>query len=325
MSRSEGGLYTRGTMAAEGWWERVRKLLKTMNSFHEAGSSKALCFPFMVAGQQVGYVPPAVAKCLHQYPTVFSVSQRDEALPHVELNEQLTSCDQRTAAVQRVLKELKAQQAFPCLKGWRDEMRGLGTTKQKEGDSLLFLTIEEMMERAATPLLGVKCYGAHLNGYTWRNDEMHMWLARRALNKPTYPGLLDNLAAGGISSELGVRETLIKECQEEACIPASLATLSKSVGTISYTYEGSDGGIYPECQFVYDLELPEEFVPRVGDGEVQEFYLWSLDKVKEAIGSSDFKPNCAMVALDFLIRHSYIQPDQESHYVELVEGLHQSL
>lgn len=48
----------------------------------------------------------------------------------------------------------------------------------------------------------------------------------------------------------------------------------------SYTYEGSDGGIYPECQFVYDLELPEEFVPQVGDGEVQEFYLWSLDKVR---------------------------------------------
>lgn len=42
-------------------------------------------------------------------------------------------------------------------------------------------------------LLGVKRYDAHLNGYTWRNDEMHMWLARRALNKPTYPGLLDNL------------------------------------------------------------------------------------------------------------------------------------
>lgn len=33
-------------------------------------------------------------------------------------------------------------------------------------------------------------------------------------------------------------------------------------------------------------------------------------QVKEAIGSPDFKPNCAMVALDFLIRHSYIQPDE---------------
>ncbi|XP_058030039.1 uncharacterized protein LOC131193636 isoform X1 [Ahaetulla prasina] len=317
MSSGEGGLSTGGTMAAEGWSERARKLLKKMNSFHGAGSFKALCLPFMVAGQQVGYVPPAVAKCLHQYPTVFSVSQGDKAPSRVELNKQLTSCDQRTAAVQRVLKELKAQQAFPCLKGWRDEMYNV---MPYFCDTPFF-----SMERAATPLLGVKRYGAHLNGYTWRNDEMHMWLARRALNKPTYPGLLDNLAAGGISSELGVRETLIKECQEEACIPASLATLSKSVGTISYTYEGSDGGIYPECQFVYDLELPEEFVPRVGDGEVQEFYLWSLDKVKEAIGSSDFKPNCAMVALDFLIRHSYIQPDQEPHYVELVEGLHQSL
>ncbi|XP_007427870.1 nudix hydrolase 20, chloroplastic-like isoform X2 [Python bivittatus] len=304
-------------MAAEGWCERARGLLKKMNSFHGAGSSKALCLPFMVDGQQVGYVPPAVAKCLHQYPTVFSVSQGDATPPQLELNKQLTSHGQRTAAVQRVLKELKAQQAFPCLKGWRNEMYNV---MPYFCDTPFF-----SMERAATPLLGVKRYGAHLNGYTWQNGEMHMWLARRALNKPTYPGLLDNLAAGGISSELGIRETLIKECQEEACIPASLATLSKAVGTISYTYEGSDGGIYPECQFVFDLELPEEFMPQVGDGEVQEFYLWSLDKVREAIGSSDFKPNCAMVALDFLIRHSYIQPDQEPHYVELVEGLHQTL
>lgn len=98
----------------------------------------------MVTGQQVGYVPPAVAKCLHQHPTVFSVPQGDEAPPRVELNKQLTSCDQRTAAVQRVLKELKAQETFPCLKGWRDEVRGFGTTRQNEGDSLLFLTIEEM-------------------------------------------------------------------------------------------------------------------------------------------------------------------------------------
>ncbi|XP_053156696.1 uncharacterized protein LOC128346924 isoform X4 [Hemicordylus capensis] len=260
-------------MAAPGWSERVRELLRRMNSFHgtgavigasgnagnspgrfpwqrilKTGSSKALCLPFMVAGQQLYSVMPRFC------------------------------------------------------------------------DTPLF-----SMERAATPLLGIKRYGAHLNGYTWQNGQMCMWLARRALNKPTYPGLLDNLAAGGIAAELGVRETLMKECQEEACIPTSLTAQAKSVGTISYTYEGTHGGIYAECQFVFDLELPEEFVPQVGDGEVQEFYLWPLDKVKEAIGSSDFKPNCAMVALDFLIRHSYIEPDKEPHYVELIEGLHRTL
>ncbi|XP_061470401.1 uncharacterized protein LOC133379328 isoform X2 [Rhineura floridana] len=280
-------------------------------------SSKALCLPFMVAGQQVGHVPPSVVKYLCQYPDVFSVSRGDDASACVELNTQLVSYEQRTAAVQGVLKKLKEQQAFPCLKEWREE---LYSVMPYFWDTPLF-----SMERAATPLLGVKRYGAHLNGYTWQNGEMCMWLARRALNKPTYPGLLDNLAAGGIASGLGIRETLVKECQEEACIPASLTALAKAVGTISYTYEGAQGGIYAECQFVFDLELPEEFVPQVGDGEVQQFYLWPLDKVKKAIGSSDFKPNCAMVALDFLIRHSYIQPDEEPHYVELVEGLHRTL
>nr|XP_056705869.1 uncharacterized protein LOC130477814 [Euleptes europaea] len=315
----EAGLACAGTMAAPGWSERVRELLRRMNSFHRAGlrirqlyglirlafllgSPKALCLPFVVAGLQVGHVPHSVARRLHQYPAVFSVSQGDEAPACLELNKQLVSFEERTAAVQGVLKQLREQEAFPCLKEWREE---LYSVMPYFCDTPLF-----SMERAATPLLGVKRYGTHLNGYTWQNGEMLMWLGRRALNKPTYPGLLDNLAAGGIASGLGVRETLVKECQEEACIPAFLAAQAKPVGTVTYTYVGAQGGIYPECQFVFDLELPEDFVPQVGDGEVQEFYLWPLHKVKEAIVSPDFKPNCAMVALDFLIRHSYIQPDE---------------
>uniref|UniRef100_A0A674JX39 Nudix hydrolase domain-containing protein n=1 Tax=Terrapene triunguis TaxID=2587831 RepID=A0A674JX39_9SAUR len=115
-------------------------------------------------------------------------------------------------------------------------------------------------------------------------------------------------AAGGIAVGLGVTETLVKECQEEACIPPALAAQARPVGTISYTYE-DHRGIFPECQFVFDLELPEEFEPHVGDGEMQEFYLLGLDEVKDAIASGDFKPNCALVALDFLIRHGHLQPD----------------
>ncbi|XP_077185509.1 uncharacterized protein LOC143833503 [Paroedura picta] len=306
------GFQARRIMAAPGWSERVRELLRRMNSFHGDGSPKALCLPFTVSGKHVGHVPQSVAQRLQQYPAVFSVSQGD-----VELSKHLASFEERTAAVHGVLKELRDQQAFPCLKKWREELYNV---MPAFCDPPLF-----GMERAATPLLGVKRYGAHLNGYTWQNGQMLMWLGRRALNKPSYPGLLDNLAAGGISSGLGVRETLVKECQEEACIPASLAAQAKPVGTVTYTYVGTQGGIYPECQFVFDLELPEDFLPQVGDGEVQEFYLWPLHKVKEAIGSSDFKPNSAMVALDFLIRHGYIQPDEEPHYIEMVEGLHRAL
>ena len=52
----------------------------------------------------------------------------------------------------------------------------------------------------------------------------------------------------------------------------------KTLCVWSYTYEEEEG-IFPESQFVFDLELPADFQPRVGDGEVQEFYFLPMDKV----------------------------------------------
>ena len=52
----------------------------------------------------------------------------------------------------------------------------------------------------------------------------------------------------------------------------------KTLCVWSYTYE-EEQGVFPESQFVFDLELPADFQPRVGDGEVQEFYFLPMDKV----------------------------------------------
>ena len=46
----------------------------------------------------------------------------------------------------------------------------------------------------------------------------------------------------------------------------------------SYCYE-DERGIFPETQFVFDIELPNDFVPKNADGEMQNFQLLSLDKV----------------------------------------------
>lgn len=46
----------------------------------------------------------------------------------------------------------------------------------------------------------------------------------------------------------------------------------------SYTYNDEEG-VFAESQFVFDLELPLDFKPRVGDREVQDFYLLPVDKV----------------------------------------------
>uniref|UniRef100_A0A672P9B9 DUF4743 domain-containing protein n=1 Tax=Sinocyclocheilus grahami TaxID=75366 RepID=A0A672P9B9_SINGR len=146
----------------------------------------------------------------------------------------------------------------------------------------------------------------------WRDEVRHLWY------------MLDNCPSSSLLLDCSVRHTMVKECEEEACIPQGLAEQARPVGTVSYTYE-DDEGIFPECQFVFDLELPLNFQPHIGDGEVQAFYYYPIEKVKDLLVSEEFKPNCAMVVLDFLIRHAIIEPDSEPYYHEFVAGLHRSL
>lgn len=39
-------------------------------------------------------------------------------------------------------------------------------------------------------------------------------------------------AAGGLAAGVGVKQTLVKECQEEACIPAAIAEKAHPVSTV---------------------------------------------------------------------------------------------
>ena len=74
--------------------------------------------------------------------------------------------------------------------------------------------------------------------------------------------------------------------------------------------------------FLYDLELPEDFIPRNTDGEISSFALIPVEEVAARVRSgSDFKFNVNLVIIDFLIRHGYLSPDLEPEYLDLVTGL----
>lgn len=300
-------------MASCAWADRVLQLLRRMNSFYSAGSRRSQCLRFEVDGVQVGWVPPLVASQLEQHTEVFRVSPGAA----VSLCPRLDSYERRSEAVDAVLQTLRSRASFSCLRGWRDEKYSV---MARYCDPPLM-----WMERAATSLFGVKRYGVHINAYTLSSSgELCMWLARRSATKQTYPGLLDNMAAGGLAAGVGVKHTAVKECEEEACVPAALANRAVPVSTVSYTYEDEEG-VFAESQFVFDLELPQDFRPAVGDGEVQDFYLLPISEVQQLLVTEDFKPNSAMVVLDFLIRHSFIHPDTEPLYQDFVAGLHQQL
>ena len=264
--------------------------------------------PFCVAGVNVGYIKHTFAAELNRWPKVFAVDDREVRLAPA-LNTPDVAVETRSAAVAEVLRQLHEERVIPS---WRDELYAVNR----------FFTEQPvlLMERAAIPLFGICGYGVHMNGFVRQEDDIRMWIGKRSSLKPVSPGKLDQLVAGGQPAGMSLRENMIKECKEEANIPPELTARMKPVGAISYCLE-TEQGLRPDVIYCFDLELPPEFVPVNNDGEVEAFYLWSMDRVIEvARDTDDFKFNCNLVVIDFLIRHGFIAPE-DPDYLAIIAGL----
>lgn len=179
------------------------------------------------------------------------------------------------------------------------------------------------MERTLTALMGCLTFGVHLNGYVPSQSGSALWIATRSHQKPTFPGMLDNMVGGGQPAGLTLFANLSKECKEEAGIPPALAQDAVPVGTISYCH--SDGrGLKRDVLFCYDLALPEDFHPECTDGEVDSFEKLPLADVLDIIRTTNrFKYNCNLVILDFAIRHGALNGDNTPEYLALCQRRNQ--
>jgi 8-oxo-dGTP pyrophosphatase MutT (NUDIX family) len=176
------------------------------------------------------------------------------------------------------------------------------------------------VDRSISSLLGLMSFGQHLNAYVLTESGMKMWIARRAYNRGYEAGKLDHMVAGGLAYDISPHENLLKECYEEAGMSAELASTAKSVGFVTYKYDYTQGG-KEDIIYCYDIELDESFTPVCTDGEVEEFYLMPIEEVAEIVRTTnDFKVNCNLVIIDFLVRHGYLSSDDED-YIEIVNGL----
>ncbi len=260
--------------------------------------------PFWVDGDQVGWLRPNFRDRLLGFPDIFC--SEGEGLT---LSPTLSHPDQRTDAVGFVLERLVADGAIPRL---RREMYGVQTGW---GAAPLLA-----MDRAAIPFFGVTAYGIHINGFVRQDDGIHLWVGKRAMDRGVAPGQYDNLVAGGQPLGLSLSENLVKEAREEADLPPELALQARPVGAITYVMEQKKG-LKPDVLFIYDLELPADFIPRNTDGEVERFELWPLEKVAASIAQTDeWKFNVNLVVIDFLIRHGWLRPDHPE-YLDLCRGL----
>lgn len=266
----------------------------------------------------LGYVLPSVAEIFRGLPD-WKVDDDDSSLTLITGKDE----PQRSKAVAFTTAAMRATNHFNILKGWRDELYPVYGPKGE----LLF-----SIERAASALFGVVTYGVHMTCYT-RSEKngIKIWVPRRAKTKSTYGGMLDNTVAGGIATGEKPFESIVREAGEEASLDEELVRdKARQCGAVTYFHirDHRAGGetklLQPECQYVYDLQLPSDVVPKPSDDEVEEFYLWSVDEVKQCLKDGEFKPNCALVLLDFFVRHGILTTEDEG-YLEIAARLHRRL
>jgi 8-oxo-dGTP pyrophosphatase MutT (NUDIX family) len=222
--------------------------------------------------------------------------------------------DHVSAEVDAVVEALVVENRVPK---WRNETFDV---MARWGEKPLF-----RLDRGAVPFFGTRAYGVHLNGY--RRDEngrVLLWVGRRAPDKRVSPNKLDNIVAGGIGNGHGIAATLYKEADEEAAIPVDLVDRAVPAGAVCYCME-TELGIRDDVLFVYDVELPDDFIPHNNDGEIVAFELMPADEVLDRVRrGDDFKFNVNLIILDFAMRHGLIGVD-DPEYLAVASGLHRPL
>lgn len=256
--------------------------------------SPAGLIPFRIGDAQVGWIGPELARALTFFPRLFHFDGQGAALAG-----RLRAPGTRSEALAEAAHAL-AGRGFLRIRGEAFDVRAT-----PDGPVLATL------DRGAVPAFGVISQGVHVNGLVRRADGLHLWVGWRARHKAVAPGKLDHLVAGGIPAGLAAEETLVKEAGEEASVPAELAATARRVGRVSYIMR-TEEGLRRDVLHCFDLDLPEEFVPRPNDDEVERFELWPARRVLETVRDTDaVKFNVNLVLIDLFLREGLIPPGSE--------------
>ncbi len=259
--------------------------------------------PWYIDGRVHGWVRPAFAEHLADWPDLFAYRAQALHTPGALIPElSIRLAEVARGLADRGVVPALLDEPYPVTAGAREQ--AIAT-----------------VDRALAAPLGLRSFGQHLNGYVRDGERLLMWIGRRARDRLIFPGALDQLVAGGLPHGIGLQDNLIKECAEEAGMPEGLARQARPVGVLTYN-RVAERGFRPDVLYCYDLELPADFVPRNTDGEVEEFLLLPLEDVMRLVRDTDeFKLNCNLVIIDFLVRHGVIGPD-DPDYLAIVTGLH---
>ena len=265
--------------------------------------------PFLVEGTHVGSVAQAhlwrLAGWRHWIDVVDAAHTPH---PQVQLVAPRAARDEALAAMNAALRD------EGLIRAWRDEPFALFNPQ----DGCVLATFE----RASARFWGTLTLGAHANGFVAdaAGRPTHLWIARRAWNKATDPGCLDNLIGGGVPHGQTPLETVVREGWEEAGLaPAQMQRLS--AGRVIELDRDVPEGRQFERLHVYDLELDAGVVPANQDGEVAQIMRIEVEEAAQVALSGQMTVDAALVTLDFLLRRDVLPGPQRRALAPRLESL----
>ena len=158
-------------------------------------------------GQIIGHLNPEFAQHLQ-------ASLAKEAIPHIQI--------ERDHAFIAAAKPIDISASMAQL---ADRMRSGGYIPGWRNEEFAWIDQNGheyfRLERAAFRTFGLRSAAVHINGFTKAGT---LWLGRRSQNKATDPGLLDNLAAGGISADETPWKQIRQPCRGRKNLPPGLTS-----------------------------------------------------------------------------------------------------
>lgn len=196
--------------------------------------------PLLLSSQgiQIGFLKENVIKAIHESGGKVAFAwNADSSIFWIK--DDLCTYDQRSTALKQVVEGWRDADLFPDpLNGWRNEPYAIFGPNS----ACVFA-----LERAACALFSFLTFGVHATAYT---PDYRIWVPRRVNTKATWPGFLDNSAAGGITAGDLPYESMVRECGEEAGLDEEIVKSSmKQTGVISYFHRTSEAGwVQPEVE-----------------------------------------------------------------------------
>jgi ADP-ribose pyrophosphatase YjhB (NUDIX family) len=176
-----------------------------------------------------------------------------------------------------------------CCVAWRNELLDVWADDQSIA----------AIERGVVRPLGLTTRAVHLHA---RHSSGSLWVAQRALNKPTDPGMWDTLVGGLVGYGESDDLALVRETEEEAGLSPEQIKYRTPIRQITVMQRQLPEGYQIERVLSSECVLADDCMPANQDGEVIHIRCIKPSEIVDMLHAKAFTTEATIVIAEDLVR-----------------------